>query len=59
MFSYELKRGTLTVCLMGELDHSAAARVRAEIDPLIDGAGVRIDKLFQMCGVYQVVERLA
>ena len=101
MFSYELKRGTLTVCLMGELDHSAAARVRAEIDPLIDGAGVRrlvfdvgrlefmdssgigliigryklmnrrggsvavsgtderIDRIFKMAGLYQLVEKLA
>ena len=101
MFSYELKRSTLTVFLVGELDHSMAARVRSEIDALIDDArvrrlvfdvsrldfmdssgigliigrykrlsrrggsvavadpGARIDKLFQMSGVYQVVERLA
>ena len=32
MFSYELKRGTLTVWLSGELDHSMAARVRQEIE---------------------------
>ena len=99
MFSYELKRGTLTVCLMGELDHSMAARVRSEIDPLIDASGVRrlvfdvgrlefmdssgigliigrykkmarrggvvavvaanrrIDRLFDMAGLYQLVER--
>ena len=101
MFSYELKRGTLTVSLSGELDQRMAARVREEIDALIDDARVRrlvfdvsglefmdssgigliigrykrlsrrggsvavadpdarIDKLFQMSGVYQVVERLA
>ena len=101
MFSYELKRGTLTVSLSGELDQRMAARVRTEIDALIDdqrvrrlvfdvsdlefmdssGIGLiigrykrlsrrggsvavadpdaRIDRLFQMSGVYQVVERLA
>jgi len=101
MFSYELKRGTLTVWLSGELDHRMAARVRDEIDGLIDDArvrrlvfdasglefmdssgigliigrykrisrrggsvavaspGRRIDQLFRMSGVYQVVERLA
>ena len=101
MFSYELKRGTLTVCLTGELDHSMAARVRSEIDPLIDearvrrvvfdvgrlefmdssgigliigryklmaqrggsvavrGPGARIDKIFRMAGLYQLVERMA
>lgn len=101
MFSYDLKRGTLTVQLAGELDHLMAQRVREEIDALIDDARVRrlvfdvsrlefmdssgigliigrykrlsrrggsvavadpdarIDKLFRMSGVYQVVERLA
>ena len=101
MFSYELKRGTLTVSLSGELDQRLAARVREEIDALIDdqrvrrlvfvvsdlefmdssGIGLiigrykrlsrrggsvavadpdqRIDRLFRMSGVYQVVERLA
>ena len=101
MFSYELRRNTLTVWLSGELDHSMAARVREEIDKLMDDARVRrlvfdvseldfmdssgigliigrykrlsrrggsvavaspdrrIDKLFQMSGVYQVVERLS
>ena len=101
MFSYDLKRGTLTVRLAGELDHLMAQRVREEIDALIDDAWVRrlvfdvsrlefmdssgigliigrykrlsrrggsvavadpdarIDKLFRMSGVYQVVERLA
>ena len=101
MFSYELRRSTLTVHLSGELDHRMAAGVREEIDALIDDArvrrlvfdvsrldfmdssgigliigrykrlsrrggsvavadpGARIDRLFQMSGVYQVVERLA
>lgn len=101
MFSYELRRGTLTVWLSGELDHHMADRVREEIDGLMEDArvrrlvfdvsqldfmdssgigliigrykrlsrrggsvavaspGKRIDKLFQMSGVYQVVERLA
>ena len=101
MFSYELKRGTLTVWLSGELDHRMAARVRQEIDDLMEdsrvrrlifdvsglefmdssgigliigrykrlsrrggsvavsGPGRRIDQLFRMSGVYQVVDRLA
>ena len=101
MFSYELKRGMLTVWLSGELDHRMAARVRQEIDELLDDSrvrrlvfdvsglefmdssgiglsigrykrlsrrggsvavaapGRRIDQLFRMSGVYQVVERLA
>ena len=101
MFSYELKRGTLTVWLSGELDHRMAARVRQEIDELaedsrvrrlifdvsgldfmdssgigliigrykrlsrrggsvaVSGPGKRIDQLFRMSGVYQVVDRLA
>ena len=101
MFSYQLKRSTLTVCLAGELDHSMAAQVREVLDPLIEDArvrrlvfdvsrlefmdssgigliigrykrlsrrggsvavadpGARIDKLFRMSGVYQVVDRLA
>ena len=101
MFSYELKRGTLTVCLTGELDHSMAARVRSEIDPLIDearvrrvvfdvgrlefmdssgigliigrykrlsrrggsvavvGSNERVDRIFNMAGLYSLVERRA
>ena len=101
MFSYDLKRTTLTVHLAGELDQRMAAQARTEIDALIDDARVRrlvfdlsrlefmdssgigliigrykrlakrggsvavtgpdarIDKLFQMSGVYQLVERLA
>ena len=101
MFSYELKRGTLTVWLSRELDHRMAARVRQEIDELaedsrvrrlifdvsgldfmdssgigliigrykrlsrrdgsvaVSGPGRRIDQLFRMSGVYQVVDRLA
>ena len=101
MFSYEIKRGTLTVSLSGELDQRMAVRVREEIDALIDdqrvrrlvfdvrdlefmdssGIGLiigrykrlsrrggsvavsapdqRIDRLFRMSGVYQVVDRLA
>ena len=100
MFSYEVRRNTLTVWLSGELDDRAAGRLRREIDGLIDEARVRrlvfdvsglefmdssgigliigrykriskrggsvavtgqdrrVDKLFQMSGVYQVVERL-
>lgn len=101
MFSYEVRRNTLTVWLSGELDHRMAAQVRSEIDDLLDdnrirrlvfdvsrlefmdssgigliigrykrvsrrggtvavaAPGRRIDKLFEMSGVYQVVERLA
>ena len=100
MFSYEVKRNTLTVWLDGELDDRAAGRLRKEIDALVDEARIRrlvfdvsglefmdssgigliigrykkvskrggsvavtgpdrrIDKLFQMSGVYQVVDRL-
>ena len=100
MFSYEMKRNAMTVWLSGELDDRAAARLRKEIDALVDDARIRrlifdvselefmdssgigliigrykkvskkggsvavtgqdrrIDKLFQMSGVYQVVERL-
>ncbi len=100
MFSYDLRRSTLTVYLSGELDHRMAAEVRQELDRLLDdmrvrrlvfdvsrlefmdssGIGLiigrykrlsrrggsvavadpdrRIDRLFQMSGVYQVVEKL-
>ena len=100
MFSYDLRHDKLTVRLDGELDHSMAARVRGELDRLIDDARVRrlvfdvsglrfmdssgigliigrykrvsrrggsvavtgqdrrIDRLFQMSGVYHVVERI-
>ena len=101
MFSYELKRGTLTVYLSGELDQRMAAPIRSEIDALLDDAHIRrlifdlrdlefmdssgigliigrykrmlrrggsvavtelderIDKIFRMSGLYQLVERLA
>ena len=36
MFSYELKRGTLTVSLSGELDQRMAAMVRTELDKLLN-----------------------
>ena len=100
MFSYDLRRSTLTVYLSGELDHRMAAGVRQERDRLrddmrvrrlvfdvsrlefMDSSGIgliigrykrlsrrggsvavadpdrRIDRLFQMSGVYQVVEKL-
>ena len=41
MFSYELKRGTLTVYLSGELDQRMAAPIRSEIDALLDDAHIR------------------
>ena len=101
MFSYELNRNTLTVCLSGELDHRAAASIRRELDGLLDDARVmrlvfdlsrlefmdssgiglvigrykrmarrggsvavmdpdaRVDRIFRMSGLYQLVERLA
>ena len=100
MFSYEVRRNALTVWLSGELDDPMAARLRSEIDGLLDDTRVRrlifdvsglefmdssgigliigrykkvsrrggsvavtgmdrrIDRLFQMSGVYQVVDRL-
>ena len=101
MLLYEKKTNTLTVKLRGELDHSVAAGVRAELDELIldpgvrrlvfdlnglefmDSSGIgliigryklmarrggsvavrspgrRVDRIFQMSGLYQLVERLA
>ena len=101
MLLYEKKKTTLTVKLRGELDHSVAAGVRAELDELIldpgvrrlvfdlnglefmDSSGIgliigryklmarrggsvavrspgrRVDRIFQMSGLYQLVERLA
>ncbi len=101
MLLYEKKKNTLTVKLRGELDHSVAAGVRAELDELIldpgvrrlvfdlnglefmdssgigliigryklmarrggsvavRGPGRRVDRIFQMSGLYQLVERLA
>jgi stage II sporulation protein AA (anti-sigma F factor antagonist) len=101
MFSFEQKRGTLTVRLTGELDHRMASGVSARIDALLEESGARrlvfdlsgldfmdssgigliigrykriarrgghvaisdpdkrMDKIFQMSGIYQLVERLA
>ena len=101
MLHYQIKKDAVVVQLSGELDHSAASKIREELDALIAGKGIRrlvldlnglsfmdssgigliigrykrlsrrggsvavagpdarIDKLFRMCGVYQVVERLA
>lgn len=101
MLLYEKNRNGLTIRLSGELDHSTASEIRAEIDELIDrfnvrklifdlseldfmdssgigliigrykrmarkggsvavsGTGVHIDRIFDMAGLYQLVERLA
>ena len=101
MLLYEKKKNTLTVRLTGELDHSVAAGIRAEVDELIldprirrlvfdlselefmDSSGIgliiglyklmarrggtvavscpggRVDQIFEMSGLYQLVERLA
>ena len=101
MLLYEKKKNALIVRLTGELDHSAASRMRGELDALIadsgarrlildlhdlkfmDSSGIgliigryklmrrlggsvavcgsnaRIDGIFEMAGLYQLVERLA
>lgn len=101
MLCYEKNRNTLTIHLSGELDHSMAARIRAEVDELImdsrirrlifdlndlrfmDSSGIgliigryklmarrggsvavagpdaHIDRIFEMAGLYQLVERMA
>ena len=41
MLCYEKGRGGLTVRLSGELDHSEATRLRAEIDALIRETGAK------------------
>ena len=100
MLCYENRKSGLVVRLTGELDHSAADRVRGELDRLIDQTGTRrlifdlnglefmdssgigliigrykrmarrggsvavegidarVDKIFRMAGLYQLVERL-
>ncbi|MBR1821536.1 MAG: anti-sigma factor antagonist [Clostridia bacterium] len=101
MLFYETKGNALIVRLTGELDHSAATRIRSELDELIadtgarrlifdvsnlafmDSSGIgliigryklmtrrggsvavvgsneRIDRIFEMAGLYQLVDRLA
>ena len=101
MLLYEKKKNTLTVRLTGELDHSVAAGIRAELDELMldprirrlvfdlneldfmDSSGIgliigryklmnrrggkvvvacregTVDRIFQMAGLYQLVERQA
>lgn len=101
MLLYEKNRNTLTVRLVGDLDHREAARLRSELDGLIEqtnakrlvfdmndlvfmdssgigfiigryklmskrsgtvaitGPDARIDRIFEMSGIYQIVERLA
>ena len=101
MLLYEKKKNILTVRLTGELDHSVAAGIRAELDELMldprirrlvfdlndlefmDSSGIgliigryklmarrggtvavscrggAVDRIFEMAGLYQLVERLA
>ena len=101
MLYYQNNKDELVVQLSGELDHSAASRIRGELDSLITGKGIRrlvldlnglsfmdssgigliigrykqmarrggsvavfgadarMDKIFEMAGLYQLVERLA
>lgn len=101
MLDYERQRQTLTVRLKGDLDHSAAARLRGELDELLQDAGIRrlvldlkqlsfmdssgvgfvigrcklmarrggrvcvvnadhrMDRIFRMSGLYELVERMA
>lgn len=41
MLDYERRRQTLTVHLQQELDHSAALRLRTELDALLQDASIR------------------
>ena len=101
MLSYEVKGNGLVVRLRGELDHSAAERLRGELDGLIErtrakrllldmseldfmdssgigliigryklmarrggsvavvGSNERVDRIFNMAGLYSLVERRA
>lgn len=101
MLEYERLRHTLTVRLTSDLDHSAASRMRQELDALLqdgsvrrlvldlkklrfmDSSGIgfiigryklmarrggsvavinadrRMDRIFEMAGLYQLVERRA
>lgn len=101
MLDFDRRRQTLTVHLKDDLDHSAAARMRGELDALLedssirhlvldlkklsfmDSSGVgfiigrykllarrggrvsvmnmdgRVDRIFRMSGLYELVERLA
>ena len=101
MLNYERHRQTLTVHLADELDHSAATRLRGELDELLrdgtirrlvldlrglnfmDSSGIgliigryklmarrggsmavknadgRMDRIFEMAGLYELVERMA
>ena len=101
MLDYERHRQTLTVHLMDELDHRAAAQLRGELDELLrdgsirrlvldlqklsfmDSSGIgfiigryklmarrggsvavvnadrRMDRIFEMAGLYELVERMA
>ena len=101
MLDYERHRQTLTVRLADELDHSAALRLRGELDALLqdgtirhlvldlqklrfmDSSGIgliigryklmarrggsvavknadrQMDRIFEMAGLYQLVERMA
>ena len=101
MLFYEVKGSALRVRLTGDLDHSAATRLRGELDALIDqtgakrllldmsdvpfmdssgiglvigrykrmarrggsvavvGSNERVDRIFNMAGLYSLVERRA
>ncbi len=101
MLNHEKQKSTVVVRLSGELDHSYAERIRAELDELIadpsvkrlvldlnelnfmDSSGIgmiigryktmarrggrvcvrctnrRIDRIFEMAGLYQIIEKLA
>ena len=101
MLDYERTRQTLTVRLSDDLDHSAASRLRPELDALLkntsirrlvldlkqlrfmDSSGIgliigrykllerrggsvavinadaRVDRIFEMSGLYQIVDRMA
>jgi len=101
MLMHEKQRGTMTVRLTGDLDHSTAMKIREELDGLIADPGVKrlvldlsglgfmdssgigmmlgrykvmmrrggsvavrpgcaqVDRLMELSGLYQIIEKLA
>ncbi len=101
MLEFEKQRGTMTVRLSGDLDHSTAMNIRRELDELIADPGVKrlvldlsglgfmdssgigmmlgryrmmtnrggsvavrpgcaqVDRLIELSGLYQIIEKLA
>ena len=67
MLNYEIDGGVLTVHLQSELDHRSASGLRGELDQMarrggrvsVKNADGRVDRLFQMSGIYKLVDRMA